>query len=332
MTQEAPVESRIADQERAVVIVRGGALGDHVLTLPAIAALRRAYPNAPLGWIGHPSRGRLARPDFLADADGRVGTALYREGPDMLPEWLLGAQRVVVYAPDPRQLVARLRPVCDGHVTGWDPRPPSSGSLHVTAHLAAAMNAPMPAEQSVPPAKAGMPPETNTLTPRFCPTDSERDNARQQWADLGIAPTRVVLLHAGSGGDAKCWPPDGFLAIGQALEEAGWTIALLSGPVEAERSHRYTDLARRWPSIGADDPVELAALLAPVRCLIGNDSGPGHLAAAVGVSTLSLFGPTDPHVWCPRGPDSHVVQSPTGHMVDLSVGAVGDASLSVLQV
>jgi ADP-heptose:LPS heptosyltransferase len=47
---------------------------------------------------------------------------------------------------------------------------------------------------------------------------------------------------------------------------------------------------------------ELAALLSAVRLLIGNDSGPKHLAAAVGTPTLTVYGPTDPRTWSPRGP------------------------------
>ena len=337
MTQEGVTESGRTNQEQPVVIVRGGALGDHVLTLPAVAALRRAHPRAPLGWIGHPSRAGLARPHFLADADGPAGAALYREPLGTLPEWLLGASHVILYTPAPEPLVTRLGSVCSGDVTGWDPRLPACGGLHATSHLAAAVACATTADsllsEEAPALRSGggIGAEASALVPHFSPTENERMRAENQWSRLGMNPCRVVLLHAGSGGDAKCWSPERFLALGQTLEKEGWDIALLTGPVEAERPGQYADLAQRWPTIGADDPVDLAALLAPVRCLIGNDSGPGHLAAAVGVTTLTLFGPTDPSVWRPRGPDSHVLQSGTGSMCDLDTQAVAAASLTLLQ-
>jgi ADP-heptose:LPS heptosyltransferase len=310
---------------RAVVVIRGGALGDHVLSLPIAAQLRRAYTGCPLIWIGHRSRGWLARPDHLEDADGLIGRALYGSSPEDLPERIRSARLILIYASQGESVALHLRGVCQGKVINWDPRicdprscdprsltlqpPPAPTDRHVVEHLVE----PLFGQDTMP--------SLEELTPRFMPTADETTWATQQWTRLGINPSNVILIHAGSGGREKCWPVDRFVALGRQLEERGHSIVYLGGPVEAESS-RHFDVLHRWPSIAAEDPIRLAALLASVRYLIGNDSGPGHLAAAVGTPTLSLFGPTDPGRWRPLGPQAVVVRSPSASMSDLDVNEV----------
>lgn len=309
MAQEAGTQS-------SIVMIRGGALGDHVVTLPAVHALRQQFPDACLGWIGHPTRGQLARPRYLIDADGPIGTTLYGGTSTGLPDWLLGAHRVMVYSSDAAGLVAHLQSVCEGQVTGWDPRPPAESQLHQTTYLATAVR---------PSPDAGA-----ALAPSFVPSDLELAQADRRWSDLGLTAERVVLLHAGSGGAAKCWRPEGFLSVGDALERQGWSITMLDGPAEDEHPDAYRQLTRRWPVLRAGHPVQLAALLSRIRCLIGNDSGPGHLAAAVGTPTLSIFGPTDPAQWRPVGPHSHVIEAPAGNLQDLDDVVVLQRALELL--
>ncbi len=310
---------------RAVVVIRGGALGDHVLSLPIAAQLRRHHAGCPLIWIGHRFRGRLARPDHLEDADGIIGRALYGSSTEDLPHRIRSARLILIYASQGEAVALRLRGVCQGKVVNWDPRPlearppdpqplalqppPAPTDRHAVEHLIEPLFG------------AGTMPSLEELTPRFMPAAHETTCAQQQWTRLGINPRNVVLIHAGSGGKDKCWPVDRFVALGRELERAGHSIVCLGGPIEAESSQHF-DRLRRWPSIAAEDPIRLAALLASVRYLIGNDSGPGHLAAAVGTPTLSLFGPTDPGRWRPLGPRAVVVRSPTASMCDLDVDVV----------
>ena len=301
----------------ALVVLRGGALGDHVLTLPAVARLRRLCPDQPMYWIGHPDRGRLARPDHLVDADGPIGAALYGAEPS-IPDWLRSADRIVAYSSSSERLAYRLQAACSGQIVTWDPRPNPERREHTIDHLLAPL----------PPCDPARPEDR---VPRFSPMDEERSAARQHWADANIDPEDVVVIHAGSGGVSKCWPPGHFLQLGEWLERHGHAVVLLRGPAESENGHLFRTLTDRWPSISAVDPVVLASLLADIRCLIGNDSGPAHLAAAVGTTTLTLFGPTDPTRWRPVGGDGLVVQSPTSQMADLAVDAVCDAARNLMQ-
>jgi ADP-heptose:LPS heptosyltransferase len=68
------------------------------------------------------------------------------------------------------------------------------------------------------------------------------------------------------------------------------------------------------------DLYELACWLATARVYIGNDSGITHLAAAVGTPVVALFGPTDPRIWAPRGPQVHVIARPA--LADIAVEEV----------
>jgi len=112
-----------------------------------------------------------------------------------------------------------------------------------------------------------------------------------------------VVLAPGSGGRAKCWPRERWLALAARLRAVGRDVAALVGPVEAER-----DDPRRWAwpagtTFLADRTLPaIAAALASATAFVGNDSGTTHLAAMLGAPTVALFGPTDPRVWAPTGP------------------------------
>lgn len=105
----------------------------------------------------------------------------------------------------------------------------------------------------------------------------------------------AIVIHPFSGGAKKNWPLDSFRALASQLPDVRWT----AGPEEPlPEATRFDDLG------------SLAAWLSGARLYIGNDSGITHLAAAVGVPTLAIFGPSDPRIWCPAG--EHVRWVPFG--------------------
>ncbi|MDX1564938.1 MAG: glycosyltransferase family 9 protein [Phycisphaeraceae bacterium] len=125
-------------------------------------------------------------------------------------------------------------------------------------------------------------------------------------------PDGPILIHPGSGGPKKCWPPDSFRTLGEHLRDRGHQIIWILGPVEREQLGRA---AARDLTAGFDriEPADLAALgeqIGSAHLVVANDSGPAHLAAQQGVRTVCLFGPTDPSVWAPRGPQVMVIAPP----------------------
>jgi ADP-heptose:LPS heptosyltransferase len=109
------------------------------------------------------------------------------------------------------------------------------------------------------------------------------------------------VLLPGSGSPRKNWPGFGHLA--RRLVAAGCAVVLVGGPADGEALAAAREVAGGEVALVADEPLDrVAALLAEAAAVVANDSGPAHLAAALGVPTLALFGPSDPHRWRPRGP------------------------------
>lgn len=137
-----------------------------------------------------------------------------------------------------------------------------------------------------------------------------------------------VVLHPGSGGEGKCWPVERWEALAEHLEAIGRPVWMVLGEAELERWAEPT--RRRW----ADrfdvrtpaSPIALGRVVAGAGVFVGNDAGPTHLAAQVGVPTVALFGPTDPTVWGPRGPAVRMVAPPRPMaMTWLDVAPVAEA-------
>jgi hypothetical protein len=141
------------------------------------------------------------------------------------------------------------------------------------------------------------------------------------------APGERIILHPGSGSPHKCWPAASYLELARRLTQSGHKPRVVIGEVELEQ----------WPAGQADafaaaaeldrpqTLVELWESYAGATRFVGNDSGPGHLAAITAVSTLALFGPTDPARWRPLGPNVTVLRHQP--MEDLAVEKVAEKLL-----
>jgi ADP-heptose:LPS heptosyltransferase len=94
--------------------------------------------------------------------------------------------------------------------------------------------------------------------------------------------SRRIVIHTGAGHRVRIWPRERFEAIAQRLRTAGWEVVILG--------EETTDLARWMDALASAD------------CFLGSDSGPGHIAALLGVPTFTLFGPQLPERFAPRHP------------------------------
>lgn len=120
-----------------------------------------------------------------------------------------------------------------------------------------------------------------------------------------------VLIHPGSGGRAKCWPLERFFGLADRL--APRRVAWMLGPAEVEsEGERLAGLRERIVQTGEElviegDLVAAAERIGAAALYVGNDAGMTHVAAALGVPTVAIFGPTDPRVWRPLGRDVRAV-------------------------
>ncbi len=127
-----------------------------------------------------------------------------------------------------------------------------------------------------------------------------------------------IVVHPGSGGRDKCWPMEHFREL---IDQLPGDVPMICGEVEGKLPG-----ARFCATLD-----ELAGVLETARLFVGNDAGPTHLAAAMGVPTVALFGPTDPQRWAPIGPAVTVLAPvrPTA-MTWLGVDTVRDGITSLL--
>jgi heptosyltransferase II len=274
-------------------------LGDTVLSLPAFRALRGALPGAELWclgpWVGTiletepgvtrrlvtPGRvgARLAQARRLQRARFDLALILPNSFETALAGWLCRARWRVGYGEG--------RGILLTHALSPETRP-----VHqVTSYLR--LLAPLGVE-------AGPAPPTLTID------TARRVAARRLLDEVGLpsGDPRVGLQLGAALGPAKLWPSERFAALATRLEARGIRAVLLGSP-QARGLADAVQAAAPGPIrslVGRDEPAILPALIAELDAFVGADSGPAHVAAAVGVPAVTLFGPTDPRLTAPLGP------------------------------
>jgi heptosyltransferase-2 len=143
--------------------------------------------------------------------------------------------------------------------------------------------------------------------------DEARQRAAQTLLDAGARPNalRVAVGAGASYGSAKCWPPDRFAtALNAFLSKNDGDVLLFGTPGEATTSSAIASQLRRAPIdlTGKTAIADLPALLSQCHLFLGNDSGAMHVAAAVGLPVVAVFGPTDPEGTAPVTPRARIVQ------------------------
>ena len=175
--------------------------------------------------------------------------------------------------------------------------------------------------------------ELSLSIPCLSPTESDLARIAGVRQTFALDYHRVVVVHVGSGGATKRWPPPLFAGLAERTASHGLVPILLAGPQDEDSVQAVIAACGSIPhppvikdlSLG-----ELAVLLGRVAAYVGNDSGVTHLAALSGAPTLALFGPTDPAHWAPLGRRVRVLRSSTGRMADISGTAAWDALRSLL--
>jgi heptosyltransferase-3 len=253
------------------LIIRPGAIGDLVVSIPALECLRAEYLEV---WVTAPNVPLVRFADRVR--------AISSTGLDLLE---LGAA-------DPR-LIETLRGF--DSIVSW-----YGAGRREFRDCVAALGLPFQFFAALPAEGCGM-----------HASDFYLEQARSIVACAGdgiphiLCPKHPVpvdnfaAIHPFSGSFKKCWPLDRFRELAGRLSRR-LRVVWCAGPED--------DLPG---AVRFDDLYELASWLAGARIYIGNDSGPTHLAAAVGTPVVALFGPSDPAVWAPRGSRVRVAAAPT---------------------
>jgi heptosyltransferase III len=284
-----------------ILIWHQGALGDLLLAGPALKALSRHYARARITPLGHPERWGLYSQSLPLEEGWDSGEArwvhLFSEGalPPRIRECLARFQLALVFSPHPQIILqARLKEAGIPAVH-WLPSFPAGGGEAVAAlqarHLAVLGLHYIPGPFTL---KLGLPQDE----------DLPELSGPGPW--LAVAP--------GSGQVRKNWPLAHYYEVSRALGwEYGLGVVWLAGPAEAGMVPYLKALAQAQGQVLLTNRplARVARVLARCRLYLGNDSGLTHLAAAVGgPDVVALFGPTDPRVWAPLGPQVQTLTAP----------------------
>ncbi|HUD70656.1 MAG TPA: glycosyltransferase family 9 protein [Dongiaceae bacterium] len=282
-----------------ILVVRTDRLGDMALSTAFLADLKAHFRHARVTVLAPPAP--LALLDHQPNVDARVALEGRR-----LPDGLAGRFDLAIdLTPDERLLGARLAAASRapwrigfaraGRESWFSLAcPPARSDRHlVDLHRDLLEALGVTARGS---------------EPCLIVSPGERAAALARLGALGAAAPRV-LVHAGAHEASQRWAPEKFAEVIARLTESVAAACLLAGgPGEEEIVRRIADLTADAIPLGSLSVRELIAVTGACDLFVGNNSGPLHVAAALGVPTLSVMGPTDPVRFAPRGPASIVMR------------------------
>jgi heptosyltransferase-1 len=333
-----------------ILIVRVGAMGDVLHALPAVAALRAARPEWEIDWVADPRWAPL-----LVDAEGR-GPVVRRVHLAETKKWskapashatlrsifeLRAALRQEHYdlAVD---MQGTLRSAVIGRMSGAgqfagysDPREALAARFYRT-----------PLERK----GAHVIEQGAALLGEGCGVALEAEGVelpREEWADEWaqevVGDRRTCLLAAGGGWAAKCWAVEKYGALAVELKAMGMDVVVNAPRKDEALAAAVVEASGGAARVVVCNVTGLIALMRRMTLMVGGDSGPTHLAAALGIPLVALFGPTNPERNGPSGPGAKVVlrdaASVTSYkragtedpaLARISVGAVVEAVRSLL--
>jgi lipopolysaccharide heptosyltransferase I len=331
-----------------IAILKLSALGDVIHALPVAHALRRRFPDAHLAWIveareaallqGHPDldsvipvdtrrwRTLLRNPAGMKEVAAKV-SAMVREVRGRRFDVAIDLQGLVKSG-----ILTALTGAAFRVGFGWrrcrEPLNACFTNLRVLP----------------PPAAVHVVDQYLCLLEPFgvrdrravfhIPSSPEAERRVEEFfAEHGIKPRdRVVALNPGAGKPEKRWPLSHFRALAESLTvEANARVLLLWGPDEEILARQILDRLAVRPILGSRTSLpELAALLRRSSLMVGSDTGPLHLAAAMGTPALGLYGPTSGRRNGPYGDSGRVLQSPDGTMAAIQPETVFRAATELL--
>ena len=283
-----------------ILVIRGGAIGDFILTLPVLSALRQQFPNAKLEVLGYPRVAQLAVAGGLADAvrsiEARPLAGFFARGGILEPElqeYFASFAIIISYLYDPDGIFeANVRRSCKGQFMAGPHRPDESRNEHATAVFLEPLK-----RLAIFDADA---------VPRLTVSQG-RTSANSR--------SNFIAIHPGSGSEKKNWPVANWIELARGLLSKN-NVSLLVAGGEADVA-RIETLKQVLPQerieVAFNVPLPgLAERLAGCSMFVGHDSGITHLAAAVGVPVIAVWGETAEGVWAPKGDRVFLVRSGAG--------------------
>jgi ADP-heptose:LPS heptosyltransferase len=306
------IPGRIASEVRSILIIHQGALGDFILALPTLMTLRKAFPEAKPVIMGYPRILELVEKRFYAEeivsVDQRGMASFFVRGGDLDPglsQYFGTFDLIVVFGKETEgSIIINLKRVCRGQIIHLNSFPPRDERIHMTDHLLRELRR----NQS----------SVEEQDPQLFLNRSDQAWGKSYCKKKGLTEeekANAIVLHPGSGSRKKLWPLERFMELVHSFRvHTPSRLLIVMGPAEAGGIQKTFE-SIQW-EMGSTAPVlvkglsliGLASVIQGCRVFIGNDSGITHMAAALGVPTVAIFGPTDPKIWAPRGKNVAVVR------------------------
>jgi ADP-heptose:LPS heptosyltransferase len=273
----------------SLLIIHQGALGDVVLTFPAIIALRQKFCRIDIlcqGQLGNLAV-KLGLIDKSYPLEAAYFATLFSKPVDEKIKNIMAGYTTILLISFSADLKRSLSQITDSRCFLIPSRPPARVKIHVTEFLFKNL------------VEIGL----------FEAADSyDRIFTRQRkqiHGSGGPIDTSKIIIHPGSGSIRKRWSLTNFLDLADRLEKRGLQPTFVGGPAEPDliaeirnhdqQIHTFSELA------------DLVDWLESAGGYIGNDSGVSHLAAFLGIPSVVIFGPADPVRWKPLGPRVQIV-------------------------
>jgi heptosyltransferase I len=296
--------------DQRFVVVRLGSLGDIVHTFPAVAGLRESFPSSEIVWLTHPRWLNLVASSGLATeiwpVDSRdltsvrhiVGKLRSRKWDGAIDyQGLWKSAFLPILGGVPRRIGFSSSTIREFGV----PVLYTDRVKCQTTHIADQNG-----ELSL---RAGAKRAVGQVVLRVSDADAAR--VREDLLKEGLS--KYVVLSPGGGWRSKCWPTERFGALCREIhKEIGIPCVVNYGPGEETLVAEVQAASGNAKPIPYDGELgTLTALLRDAQCIVGGDTGPLHLAVALGTPAVALFGPTDPRRNGPYPPGPTVLRSPT---------------------
>ena len=314
-----------------ILIVRLGAMGDILHAMPAVVALRKAFPGSNFGWVVEKRWAELLREaeesprgdgsgpvDFVHVVDTRKWRrSLFSGSTRSETRHVLNSIRKIKYdlvidfqGAVKSAVIAKLTEVPRrfGFAKPWEwpaaiayTDKATTASIHVVDQnldLASATAREFKQEALDRDASVGLPHDSSAEA-KVC----------QRLTSFGMS--RFAILNPGAGWGAKQWPPDRYAAVARALGKDGVRSLINLGPGEESLAKTVEDQAEGYAIAAQFTISELIAVTRRASLFIGGDTGPLHLAAVLKIPVVALFGPTDPARTGPYGTRSIVLRDPS---------------------
>ena len=304
-----------------ILVIHLGALGDVILSFPALIALKQERLIS-LALLAHHQIGQLAQQLGVADDHFRAESARFSGlfARQLSPKTIAFAHQFdqIVIVSVSNDLEDRIRPYYSGKIYTISPRPPVEETVHVANHVTRQLVATgllrhgqrtnrglsdaVATQQSF---KKIKPPVSDKACKGMKPTGGYGNGTGKEVNRVPNEPKkRLFVMHPGAGSVRKRWGLNNFLKLAEALKnKSGDHVVFLIGPAERDllASLTQTAASKGIQVHQVDNLTKIADFIKGSQCFIGNDSGLSHLAGFLGIPTVTVFGPSSTQRWSPLG-------------------------------